>query len=207
MWYNVNQGGIMEDLDKKELETIQSEIVAIQPKIGAVIKTAEDATNAGKVAQLVKAGKAKISEFFEPRKKRARAVWQDWLDAEKDALKPWEAADAAIRASLTDYERVEREKREEAVRKAREKAEAQAEKKTEKTGVVHEAAPVADASKVKVDGLKFREDWKFEIEDAEKIPAMFMIPDEKAIRAYVSSKKDKANIPGVRVYSVKTPVV
>lgn len=197
----------MEELDKKELETIQAEIAVIQPKIGAVIKTAEDAANAGKVAQLVKAGKKRIEEFFAPKKKRAYDNWQDWLSSEKDSLAPWNEADKAIRSSLSYYENVESAKREEAVRKAREKAEAQAKKKTEKTGVIHEAAPVADAPKVKIEGVKYREEWKFEYLDKLLIPRPFLIEDEKTIRAYVSAKKGDAKIEGIRVYSVQTPVI
>lgn len=46
-----------------------------------------------------------------------------------------------------------------------------------------------------------RLNWKFRIVDAKQIPRDFLIPDEKAIGAFVRAKKDQASIPGVEIYS------
>lgn len=193
--------------ERAELDPIKMELDTIKAQMFAVIKTQAEAEKAGAFGKVIKDAKARITDFFEPKKKRARAAWQDWLDAEKAELEPWEALDAENRRALAGFAQAEAEARKIAVEKARAQAEAKAEKKTEKTGIYHAPAPVAEAAKVSTTAAKFRTDWKFAIEDAEKIPAMFMIPDEKAIRAYVASKKDKAAIPGIRVYSVQTPVI
>lgn len=51
-------------------------------------------------------------------------------------------------------------------------------------------------------GASARKAWKFEIEKAADVPREFLCPDEKAIGEYVRKNKDKAAIPGVRIYSV-----
>lgn len=197
----------MENMTDKELEPIKAELETMRGAIPAVIKTQAEAEKAGELGKLIKDAKNRITDFFEPKKKRARAAWQDWLDAEKAELAPWEELDGAVRKALGDFARIEEQKRREAVEAARKKAEAQAEKKTEKTGVYVAPAPVADAPKVSTSTAKFREDWKFEIVDASQVPEMFKIIDEKALGAFVRSKKGAANVAGVRVYSVQTPVI
>lgn len=46
-----------------------------------------------------------------------------------------------------------------------------------------------------------RVNWQFEVVDESLLPREFLKPDEAAIRAYIKAKKDRAQIPGVRVYS------
>jgi hypothetical protein len=80
-----------------------------------------------------------------------------------------------------------------------------------------EPSPVVQKAVPKVDGLTFREDWKFEVTNWKEVPALYhrMMQNAKGewhchvmqdIGADVSRLKQTANIPGVRVYMVKTPV-
>lgn len=48
-----------------------------------------------------------------------------------------------------------------------------------------------------------RTTWKFDITDESLLPREFLMPDDKAIRAYINAKKDRAQIPGVRIWSEK----
>ena len=46
--------------------------------------------------------------------------------------------------------------------------------------------------------------WVYLVEDVERLPGEFMMPDEKKIGAYVRANKDKAKIPGVRIWNATT---
>ena len=67
------------------------------------------------------------------------------------------------------------------------------------------AAPVvmpsmpAMAPPPRIDGVSFRDDWDFEIENVALLPRDYLVPDEKKIRAVVKTLKAATNIPGVRV--------
>ena len=61
-------------------------------------------------------------------------------------------------------------------------------------------APVLDRQA----GQRFRENWKFAIEDAALIPREFLTVDEKLIGAIVRTKKDATKIPGVKVWCERT---
>jgi len=57
------------------------------------------------------------------------------------------------------------------------------------------------------EGITFRENWYFEIEDATEIPRAYLMPNGKVIGAIVRQMKDKARtekmIPGIRVWCEK----
>ncbi|HCC24818.1 MAG TPA: hypothetical protein DEP85_04830, partial [Holosporales bacterium] len=58
----------------------------------------------------------------------------------------------------------------------------------------------------KIDGLHFRRYWKARIIDANKLPRMFLKPDEVAINKHVSENKERTFIPGVEVYYEDKPI-
>lgn len=71
----------------------------------------------------------------------------------------------------------------------------------------NEAPPVFVAKDVpKVEGLSFRDDWKFEIIHPDLIPHEYWLIDESKLGKVVRALKETSNIPGIRVYSVKVPV-
>lgn len=114
--------------------------------------------------------------------------------------------------------REEQARADEQARKEREKLAAQAQRAAE-SGKVERAAelelraqtvvaPVITREPPKVAGLQMRDQWKFEITDASKINAPFLMPDEKKIRAQVAALKADAGAvigPGVRVWCEKVP--
>lgn len=69
------------------------------------------------------------------------------------------------------------------------------ERTTKEIAIAHHQATTTAQSN-KVSGA--RKVWKFEVTDANKVPAEFMIPDEKAIRLAVAGGARK--IEGVRIY-------
>lgn len=113
-----------------------------------------------------------IKEYFGPKKKAAKDVHQDWVDAEKASLKPYTAAKAILKKKLSDFQK-------------------SLDKKVEEAGEESlVAAPVAATRKY----------WKFRITDVSKIPSEYMIPDETALGRLARSQKEKASVPGVEFY-------
>ena len=52
----------------------------------------------------------------------------------------------------------------------------------------------------KIKGVQIRTNWECSIENPSEVPREFLIPDEKAIRAYVRKHKEAAKIPGVKTW-------
>lgn len=63
------------------------------------------------------------------------------------------------------------------------------------------AAPIVAPVRPVVAGITRREEWDFEITDANAIPREYLVPDMARIRGVVKSLKGDTNIPGVRAYS------
>ena len=156
----------------------------------------------------------------------------DWRN---DQLKKERIAQEKADAEAREKERIERERLREEACKAQEEADAarkkaeelaykenferaerarlEAEKKTEEASKLKEEsreveveAKQVKSKAEKIEGLHFRRYWKAQIVDENKIPREFLKPDEVAINDYVSKNKDKASIPGVRIYFEDRPV-
>jgi len=65
---------------------------------------------------------------------------------------------------------------------------------------VHVPAVVLQSSTPKAKGVSSVQTWDFEITDANLIPREYLIPDLTAIGGVVRALKDKASIPGVKVF-------
>ena len=73
-----------------------------------------------------------------------------------------------------------------------------------------EPTPVAivlPSTTPKIKGVSMRTTWKFRIDNMRIIPREYMIPDEKAIRAYTTSMGEKAKMAGVSFYPHKEVAV
>ena len=90
----------------------------------------------------------------------------------------------------------------EAARQAEEQAKVEEMVAQETRPVVTTAAPIADQqTTIKAGGAAatFRKVWKFEVEDATRVPDAYRVVDEKLIRAAVAD--GAREIPGVRIYA------
>lgn len=165
-----------------------------------------------------------IERVFRPMKQKARAAWQEVVDQEKEQMEPLKREEETCRfMQRTDYAeqeyiRVEREMkaREEVQRKALEERE-RAVAALKEAGDKQEAkalaaaplavAPVEIANKAtNIEGVTFREEVRFQIEDPMLVPREYLIVDETAIRRVANALKAKTSIPGVRVWLEKVPV-
>jgi hypothetical protein len=69
------------------------------------------------------------------------------------------------------------------------------------------APPPTVQAPPKVEGLSFREEWDFEIENVDQLPRDYLKPDEVKIRSVVKAMKGQTKISGVRVFSKRVPSV
>lgn len=187
-----------------------------------VIKTPDQANQVGDWRNKIK---AKLKQLEDERKELTRPldeVKKKVMDKYRPAVEALEAAyklfDKAITGYLAEQDRIRAEqqrkldeeaerKRKAAEEKAAEWAEKGNDKKAEEWAEKAETtvAPVI-AAPPKINGIVTRDDWDFEIVNSSVIPRQFLIPDEKAIRAYVKATKGKMPIDGVRIIPKKVTV-
>jgi hypothetical protein len=172
-----------------------------------------------------------IKKSREALKKSKEALKEIQLQQEKLET-PYNEAYSTMRKRLSDYMDKEEEKRKQIEKERAEKIEeakrleAEALKKAEKKEKISGIKKIfgKDAKidnsgsvpaievpfipespeKLKVSGVMNRTNWKFEIQDASRIPREFMKPDEVKIGQHVRKEKNKAYIPGVRVFPEKS---
>jgi len=169
----------------------------------------------------------KIGETFDPIIDKAHKAHKEAIAQKKKTEAPLVEAEKIIKPKMGKYrEQQERERQaeirrqEEIVRKAMEEQQIQDAVEAEMSGNKEEAEAILNddlipvpAPKVekpmKPDGIAFRENWTFEIVDANKIPRNYLIPNEKLIGSTVRLMKDKVaaekTIPGIRVSMEKVP--
>jgi hypothetical protein len=193
--------------------------VVLDSAKSVVIKTPEQANQAGDWRNKIK---AKLKQLDAERKELTKPlddVKSKIMDKYRPATEALDAAyklfDQALIKWLDDQEKIRQEqqrKLDEEAEKKRKSAEAKAaewadkgnDKKAEEWAEKAETvvAPIVAAAP-KVTGMMFRDDWDFEITNSTIVPRQFMIPDEKAIRAYVKATKGKSPIEGVRIIPKK----
>jgi hypothetical protein len=142
------------------------------------------------------------------------------LLAERDTVKkPVEAAVKRVKKLMADYDQAQEQARQAEARRL--EAEARAREDERRLAEAIQVAATGDAAGAdaileeevmvapvfvpkavpKIEGVVYREVWKFEIVNADLIPRQYLIPDEKAIGQTVRGLKDRTKIEGVRVYS------
>lgn len=173
---------------------------------------------AGQIVVALKDLKKKIQDYFKPMKDKAYKAWKEICDTERAELSKIEPYEKKLSGLMISWQVEQERKRaeeqrkvEEELRKREEELRLRVAEELEKQGKKEEAEKLleepidiptikVDSEVPKVDGMTTREEWLFEIVDESQIPREFLMPDEKKIRAYVRAMKDKARIPGVKIY-------
>lgn len=209
----------------KEQKQLEKEAALVVANAAAIVVNDDDSYEIAAESQRgLKELRDKIKAWFDPHVKRAHDAHKALTAERKALLDPVEAAiNSTSRAMGAYYAELERQRKEEEAI-LRQKAADEARQANEQQAVEAEVfmgdkatadalrsvqGKVADmaAATVAVDNLapelegsRKTGTWKFEVEDANKIPRDFLTPDLKAIGAFVRARKDAAVIPGVRVY-------
>lgn len=213
-----------EDIARHERE----QAVALATQAGQ-LTIVDDATYeaAGIVVRDVKAHAKKVDE----QKRAILDPLNESIKQVRDLFRPVEeqlnlAENTAKRAMATYSEEKEKAARE-AAAKARDEARREAERLATEAAEAEAKGDIAQAraklneaedaevagfavqvpAAPKVDGVSYRETWKFEVEDIRKLPADYLMVNEKAIGGVVRAMKGNTRIPGVRVWAERTAVV
>lgn len=206
--------------DQEELET---KALALPDQAKALaVKNDTDFRVAGDFLMGVSSLKKEIKATFDPIVDAAHKAHQVAVSKRKAVLEPVESAERIVKGALSTYQlEQERAKRElEEAEKARVAAEKEAILKAAQEqaaagnmiaakAVAREAfdlKPEPVAITPKVEGLSFRDNWRFEIVDPSALPREYLVPDTTKIGAVAKALKDSCNIPGVRVWCEKVAI-
>lgn len=108
------------------------------------------------------------------------------------------AREAEVRAKLEANQKT-REAAEKEAAQAQAEADAILKKAAEEETKVAPAPIIPEAPKTV--GLSMRDNWTFEVVDSSLIPRQYLLADLVAINKVVKAMKDKAVIPGVRIFN------
>lgn len=190
----------------------------------------EQYTGVADYLKTIKAFQRRVTDFFKPHKDRALASHRALCEDERKALEPAQNDELACKRLLlawdSEQDRIRREeerrRQDEAQREAEERRiqeaaalerEAQA---AGDTALLDEALEMMDAPVVaaaiapvekatpKVQGIAYKELWKFRIVDAARIPREYLKVDDVKVGGVVRSMKGATKIPGIECYPEKT---
>ena len=177
----------------------------IQAMEELVITSEKDFVIAGEWLISNKEMQKKVKDHFEEERAEKYAAYKAVTDTIKTYIDALEKAEKVVKKQLAAYQaeqdRIRREK-EEAMRLERMKQEEEA-RKAGLAEIMPEPVYSPEPELAKVEGLSFVENWTFEITNASALPAEYLLPDDKKIRAVVKAMKGDTNIPGVRAYAEK----
>ena len=192
---------------------IEGELPSIQEKLAevAIIKDAEGEARASEFFLQIKRRhdlvKEKKLSYTRPFKQQIEVIEADF----NQILKPLDEMATTLKSSLTAWRNSQIFKEAEAkgLEIERQTKEAVGEGDAVKTGELVSEGTQANAEAPKIvrassGSISYRNVAKFEIVDTDKLPAKYLIPDEKKIRATVNA--GTKSIAGVRIWTEKVPV-
>lgn len=185
-----------------------------------IIRSNDDFIKAGEILTAIKSLRKEIDATFDPIIKKAFEAHKEAVAQKKKVDAPLVEAEGIVKPRMAawnaEQERIRREEEErlrEIARKEEEERRLKEAIDAEKSGNKEEAEAILETpiepppvvipkTTPKVPGVSFTKQWKFRITDPNKIPREYLTPDEGKIGGVVRALKDKANIPGVEVYTV-----
>lgn len=192
------------------------------------IESQADFDGAASILRTIKDQAAKIKDYWQPLKSKAKAAHQEIVDREKAMLTEITQAESIIKGTMQKYldavEKARRQAEEEARRRQQEEAErllAEAVKAEESGDDLGSAVNLAMAQMVEempavpaietptAQGISTRKTWKARVIDAEKVPAYvngmeIRKIDMAALNAIARMTKGTAEIPGIELYEEST---
>lgn len=204
----------------------EEEKKALTVKEQATALTITDKPSYDRAAELllsIKDLRKQISETFKPIIEKAHQAHKEALNQQRKVETPLIEAEAIIKPRMAEFlaeaERI-RKAEEERLRKLAEKAEEErrlAEAlQAEEEGLPEEAEailndrpawippPIVPKTVQTGSGISLKQNWKFEVADASKLPREYLMPDMVKIGGIARAMKSATNIPGVRVWSEDT---
>jgi hypothetical protein len=197
-----------------------SESLLVQAEHYTAIVTTQDYIAANNLGLALKAMVTSMEEYWEVLISDAHKHHKALVARKNEMTGPAKSAIAKIKILVAAYDANEEKKRQEDERAAAEALRNQAEAEALETAAALQAAgdrfgaeqtleaainapapPVIIPSAVPtITGKSSRQNWKFRITDADKIPREYLMVDEQKIGAIVRALKEKHGIPGIQAY-------
>lgn len=200
-------------LDEGLVEALATDTKDIVAESGALqIDDTATAEAASALMHDIKGMKEEVKKTFDPVCDTAHRAWKAAVAARSKHLEPLEQAETVLRRKMSVFQLRLEEERQAEIREAQAKAVAEAEKAAaaDPVAAFEPPAPVVVAAPPpapKISGISTRKDWDFEVQDITKLPAQYLLADEKKIRKVVQALGDQANIAGVRVFQKVVTIV
>ena len=169
---------------------------------------------AGLLWKEIKAFRAKIAETFDPIIQAAHKAHKEAVGKKKEVDTPADLAQRHVKKLMSDYDYEQEQIRLKEEEEARQKALKEEEDRRLEEAQAAEDAGMGDIAETildqpveaptvvvpksvpKVAGVSFRKVWDFVVEDPDKIPVAYKIPDQVALNNLARAQKSKTNIPG-----------
>jgi hypothetical protein len=212
----------MNDVEQVE----QQGLVLVRQAGDIAVRDASTFQQAGLFLRTVSGYIRKVGEVLDPIVESAHKAHKIAVDQRKKLLEPAQSAERIVKAEMARFEQADRQRvleeqrRLDADRRRLEDEERLANatrleaagksEAAERALTAPVAAPVFVPPArpiVSAEGVSFRDNWDFEIEDAALLPREYLIPDEKKIRAVVKAHKGETKIPGVKVIHDRSAAV
>jgi len=208
----------MDEQVQQEIKAFESNAALIKIESDEAFITAQEDLKRARVIE------KRVGELLDPIIKKAHAAHKEAVGQKKNLLMPLQKAVGLIRIAAGAYQKkkedeARRKQAEEAARlkkieedrKLAEAAELEANgQKDEAEQVLSEPVftpPPAMQAPPKVEGVSYRDNWKFRITNESQIPREYWVVDAQKIGQVVRATKGSLSIPGIQIYNDKTPIV
>jgi len=208
--------------EEKNGNTVTIDLM-VQNAKAVIVNNQDDYQYAVEVLRGIKELKKKFDDRYMPIKIKTYEAYKLAMNNIKDYEVPLNEAERTIKSSMSIYVSKKEAERQAEANRIRKEAEERArellkkdleecglnkkEAKEEAAKIEVETPEIKIEDETKVSGISYRENWKFTIEDVSKIPREYMIPDEKKIGAIARAMKGNIEIPGIKIFSEKVPVI
>lgn len=198
--------------------TIEGEVnLVIAESRDMVIASDEGLEIAGAFLRRIKTILKSIDSTFNESIKAAHDTHKKMIAAKKEHSEPLLKAEVVVKQGIATYGAEQRKlreaeelrlrevaRKEEEDRRLAEAEQLEAEGRTEEAEEVIEApietVPVVLQKETKVAGISTRQVWKWRLTDQSKVPAGYLMVDEKKLNKVVYAMGRQSNIPGIEVY-------
>lgn len=217
--------------EKAEIQILEKKALSI-PEQAHQIKIVDEATltKGNEILIIIKTLRNEINAEMDPVISKAFQAHRAACDLKRKIEQPLVQAENYIKPQIASYKRklqeeIQREKervqRELEEKKRREEELLKAAAEEEAKGdlnkadeIFEEAEKAAEETREASKGLRMipkdpklektgiRQDWKWDLEDFDQVPREWLCLDAVKINAYVRAAKDRAKIPGIRIYPI-----
>lgn len=174
-------------------------ITLIQRGEGIQIASESDYLAAAEYLKGATALTRSIQEHYKPLKLSADQLHDQLVSAERSQLLPIQSVIERVKGLMLGWQSIQQQLA------AKKQAELQA--KADQRGGPMVPQMQVQTSVPSIGGISGRSTWSAIVDDQDKIPREYMIPDMKALNAAAKRMKDKFNIPGARAVEDRNVVV